>query len=76
MTGGWTIVSGEKIDRAWKSSDYSFCSGREEKIGEWRVLSLPNRFPALSPSAPIVNEGGRLFMKTQAIGVCELVEFP
>ncbi len=73
LTGSWTIVSGKRVDRPWRSGECPFCPGREETMGEWKVLSLPNRFPALSPNAPWIDEGGRLFMKNQAIGECEVI---
>jgi UDPglucose--hexose-1-phosphate uridylyltransferase len=49
-----------------------FCPGGSETQGEWNVLSLPNRFPALSPDAPEVSETSP-YLKSRALGACEVI---
>lgn len=50
-----------------------FCPGKEETMGDWKVLALPNEFPALTPEAPIVQSYSKLFEKARAIGECEVI---
>ncbi|MEM3922227.1 MAG: galactose-1-phosphate uridylyltransferase [Nitrososphaerota archaeon] len=68
----WTIVAGRRIKRPWRSGKCPFCPGGEETAGSWRVLALPNRYPALSPNAPEVL-GDDLFGKARALGECEVI---
>lgn len=68
----WTIVAGRRIKRPWRSGKCPFCPGGEETAGSWRVLALPNRYPALSPNAPEVI-GDDLFGKARALGECEVI---
>ncbi len=73
LTESWIIVSGKRITRPWRSGKCPFCPGGEETSGDWKVLALPNKFPALSPDAPIIEEDKRLFYRFQAIGECEVI---
>jgi UDPglucose--hexose-1-phosphate uridylyltransferase len=68
----WTIVAGRRIKRPWRSGECPFCPGNEETMGSWKVLALPNKYPALSPSAPEVS-GDDMFGRTRALGECEVV---
>ncbi|MCD6536572.1 MAG: galactose-1-phosphate uridylyltransferase [Thaumarchaeota archaeon] len=72
LLGGWIIVAGKRKKRPWRSGECPFCPGKEETKGSWRVLALPNKFPALSPNAPEVI-GDALFKKARALGECEVI---
>ncbi|MBS7642527.1 MAG: galactose-1-phosphate uridylyltransferase [Candidatus Bathyarchaeia archaeon] len=69
----WIIVAGHRKGRPWHSTFCPFCPGGSETQGEWRVLALPNRYPALSLNPPKVDEGCEPFIKSEALGVCEVV---
>ena len=72
----WIIVSDERGKRPLLPKDYCpFCPGSEEiPSGDWTVLSLPNRFPALrpEPSTPKV-KSDRLYRVRPAKGICEVI---
>jgi len=72
LLGGWIIVCGKREKRPWRSGECPFCPGREETRGSWKVLALPNKFPALSPKAPAVLEEP-FFKRSRAIGECEVI---
>jgi UDPglucose--hexose-1-phosphate uridylyltransferase len=69
----WIIVAGHRKGRPWHSISCPFCPGGSETQGEWDVLALPNRYPALSLTPPKVNVGRYPFIKNEALGVCEVV---
>lgn len=69
----WIVVAGHRKRRPWRSGFCPFCPGSPETAGEWDVLALPNRYPALSPEPPRVEEGGKPFFRREAKGVCEVV---
>jgi UDPglucose--hexose-1-phosphate uridylyltransferase len=68
----WIIISGGRQERPWRQVYCPFCPGGSETQGEWNVLSMPNRFPALSPDAPEVSETSP-YLKSRALGACEVV---
>ncbi|MEM2740462.1 MAG: galactose-1-phosphate uridylyltransferase [Candidatus Bathyarchaeia archaeon] len=73
LLGCWIIVAGHRRERPWHSTFCPFCPGGHETQGEWSVLALPNRYPALSLTPPRVDKGGKPFMKGEALGVCEVI---
>ena len=68
----WVIVSGGREERPWREEYCPFCPGGPETQGDWNVLSIPNRFPALSPDAPQVFETSP-YTKSRALGRCEVI---
>lgn len=68
----WIIVSGGREERPWREKYCPFCPGAPETQGDWNVLSIPNRFPALSPDAPQVFETSPC-RKSRALGKCEVI---
>jgi UDPglucose--hexose-1-phosphate uridylyltransferase len=72
LLGGWIIVSGGREERPWREEYCPFCPGGPETQGDWNVLSIPNRFPALSPDAPQVFETS-IYPKSRALGRCEVI---
>lgn len=68
----WIIVSGGRQERPWREAYCPFCPGGPETQGDWNVLSIPNRFPALSPDAPHVFETSP-YAKSRALGICEVI---
>ncbi len=74
LRGEWIIVSGKRGERpTLKVPKCPFCPGSEEvPDANWRVKVLPNRFPTLSPEAPLPPP--RDFYRTgSARGVCEVL---
>jgi len=72
----WVIVAGERKKRPLLPKEFCpFCPGSEE-IPEtgWKVLNLPNRFPALLADPPLPDvESDRLFRCRPSKGVCEVI---
>ncbi len=72
----WVIVSGKRGKRPLLPEGYCpFCPGSKEVPEKgWKVLSLPNAFPALrsDPPPPDV-EGDRLYRSLSSKGVCEVL---
>ena len=68
----WIIVSGGRQERPWREAYCPFCPGGPETQGDWNVLSIPNRFPALSPDAPQISETSP-YGRSRALGVCEVI---
>jgi len=72
----WIIVSGERRNRPLASeTSCPFCPGASEiPKAPWKVLSLPNAFPALTlepPSADV--QGDDLYQCRPAKGSCEVI---
>lgn len=71
----WIIVSGIRKNRPLTAQVCPFCPGAEEvpETG-WKVLSLPNKFPALSPHPPSPDVSPDNFYRSRpAKGECEVV---
>jgi UDPglucose--hexose-1-phosphate uridylyltransferase len=68
----WVIISGGRQERPWREARCPFCPGGPETQGDWNVLCLPNRFPALSPEAPEVSESS-LYVRSRALGLCDVI---
>ncbi len=76
----WIIVAGHRSKRPWREKDSTekcpFCPGAPE-IGsrsDWKVIVLPNKYPALIPNPPepsIVSS--KLMKPSKAQGICEVV---
>jgi len=73
--GDWVIVSAQRETRPWQlTTTCPFCPGAPETLGDWDVLVLPNRFPALEPKAekPALKPKSP-YKVSKANGVCEVV---
>ena len=72
----WIIVASERKRRPTLTEGFCpFCPGAEEvpETG-WKVLSLPNRFPALRADPPLPDvECDRLYRCRPSKGVCEVI---
>jgi len=72
----WILVSGKRRKRPLlPKSVCPFCPGAEEiPEGEWKILSLPNKFPALMPNPPKPDiENDKLYRVKESKGVCEII---
>ena len=72
----WVIVSGERKNRPLASeTSCPFCPGAGEiPQGPWKVLSLPNLFPALRLDAPPPDlRDDKLYQCRPARGSCEVI---
>ena len=79
LLGCWIIVAGHRAKRPWRPEEKKhfcpFCPGAPETKdkGEWDVLVLPNKYPALSLDAKEPTRCDELFKSGRAVGVCEVV---
>lgn len=75
MLGEWVIVTPKRASRPFQKKDHQcpFCPGQEETKGDWRVLTLENRFPALSPDVGPVPLDGDIVMEAPAFGICKVI---
>ncbi len=87
LIGTWVIVAGHRGSRPWRPTEKPseaktcpFCPGSPETrgFGEWDVIVLPNKYPALKPSAhEPPNPVEDIYTSMAARGYCEvLVETP
>jgi UDPglucose--hexose-1-phosphate uridylyltransferase len=72
----WVIIASHRQKRPVlpKTEECPFCPGAPEVAGKWRVLHLPNKFPALmeSPPGPDVKSDD-IYQVKPAKGVCEVL---
>ena len=72
----WVIVSGIRRERSiMPDGSCPFCpGGKEIPLGDWKVLSLPNKFAALLPRPPPPDiQPDRLYHCRPAQGECEVI---
>ncbi|MHA1786511.1 MAG: galactose-1-phosphate uridylyltransferase [Candidatus Helarchaeota archaeon] len=74
----WVIVASHRKNRPNLPSKKQcpFCPDAEElkNLGDWKYLSLPNKFPSLMESPPLPEvEGNELFKVKPALGECEVI---
>ena len=80
LLGNWIIVAGRRAKRPWRPSNAEegcpFCPGSPETApyGDWDVLTLPNKYPALIPN-PKKPEPPQpsIYRNMAARGYCEVV---
>ncbi|MFX0106679.1 MAG: galactose-1-phosphate uridylyltransferase [Candidatus Hodarchaeota archaeon] len=73
--GEWVIVTPRRATRPFQEKDIvcPFCPGSAETEGDWEVLTLENRFPALSPDSGIVPLDENIVMDAPAFGYCKVI---
>jgi Galactose-1-phosphate uridylyltransferase len=49
----WVIIASHRQERPIDSSICPFCPGKLDIPEDYEVLSIPNKFPSLTPVAPI-----------------------
>lgn len=65
----WVLISAKRSARPWQSAEACpFCPGNEETKGYWIVLTLKNKYPALSIDAPEVKDESKLYKKAKSYG--------
>ncbi len=77
----WIIIAGHRGKRPWRPDEKGekfcpFCPGAPEtkEFGEWDVIVLPNKYPALTLNPPEPKDPGSSLLKpSKALGVCEVV---
>ncbi len=75
MLGEWVIVTPDRASRPFQDEERKcpFCPNQEETKGDWKVLTLDNRFAALQPdSGPIFLEPP-LVIGATAHGYCKVI---
>jgi UDPglucose--hexose-1-phosphate uridylyltransferase len=73
--GEWVIVTPKRASRPFQEEDSAcpFCPDDSEKQGKWRVLTLDNRFPALSPESGPIPLDENVVMDAPAYGFCKII---
>jgi len=78
----WIIVAKHRAVRPWRPEEKQtsfqcpFCPGAPElkHLDKWDVVVLPNKYPALIPNPPSVEqEEFSLYTKREARGIAEVV---
>ncbi|MBO3757649.1 MAG: galactose-1-phosphate uridylyltransferase [Thermoproteota archaeon] len=65
----WVLISAKRSTRPWQSAETCpFCPGSEETKGDWKVLTLENKYPALSVYAPEVVNESSLYKRAKSYG--------
>ncbi len=81
LLGNWIIIAGRRAERPWRPSSSGegkcpFCPGSPEtaRFSNWDVLTLPNKYPALTPNPeePKSPEPS-IYRNMPARGYCEVV---
>ena len=75
MLGEWVIVTPKRAGRPFQEKDREcpFCPGKRETTGQWDVLTLDNKFSALSlESGPVSLQQG-VVIGAPAYGICKII---
>ncbi len=75
MLGEWVIVAPARAKRPFQEEDQQcpFCPGQKETQGDWKVLTLDNRFAALQPSDNPSLLDSPLIIGKEAHGYCKVL---
>jgi len=73
ILGEWIIVAAKREKRPWRPNYCPFCPGSEETGEGWRVLVLPNRYPALGVDAEVATSSKDIYCVKPGYGYCEVV---
>jgi UDPglucose--hexose-1-phosphate uridylyltransferase len=73
--GEWVIVTPKRASRPFQEEDYAcpFCPDGPETQGNWHILTLDNRFPALSPDTGPIPLDENVVMDAPAYGYCKII---
>ncbi len=75
MLGEWVIVTPQRAERPFQDPSIKcpFCPGQPETPGDWDVLTLENRYAALSPDAGYFGLDNELVVGVPAFGHCKVI---
>jgi UDPglucose--hexose-1-phosphate uridylyltransferase len=75
MLGEWVIVTPKRAGRPFQEKDREcpFCPGKRETGGQWEVLTIDNKFPALSPDGGPVGLQQGIVIGAPAFGFCKII---
>ncbi|NWF96214.1 MAG: galactose-1-phosphate uridylyltransferase [Candidatus Thorarchaeota archaeon] len=75
MLGEWVIVTPKRASRPFQDREQQcpFCPGRPGTEGDWRVLTLENKYPALSPEAGFFPLNEAIVMEAPGYGYCRVI---
>jgi len=75
MLGEWVIVTPKRADRPFQdlSAECPFCPDSVEVSGDWKVLTIPNKFPSLNPEVGVVPLDENIVMEAPAFGFCKVI---
>ena len=75
MLGEWVIVTPKRADRPFQdgTAPCPFCPGSEETSGDWQVLTLQNKFPALDSQVGVIPLDEKYVMEAPAYGFSKVI---
>ncbi|MHA1637937.1 MAG: galactose-1-phosphate uridylyltransferase [Candidatus Thorarchaeota archaeon] len=75
MLGEWIIIAPKRGDRHYQENDDScpLCPGHEETEGDWSVLTLDSKFPALNPEEGHSDLSDEIVIGVPGYGFCKLI---
>ncbi len=75
LLGEWVIVTPERAQRPFQDPEHPcpFCPGQPETAEGWDVLTLSNRYAALSTGAGLLPMREGYVMETPAYGECRVI---
>ncbi|MHA2378945.1 MAG: galactose-1-phosphate uridylyltransferase [Candidatus Thorarchaeota archaeon] len=75
LLGEWVILSPRRSGRPFQEEEQlcPFCPGQPETEGDWDVLTLDNKFPALSQESGIVPLDENVVMDAPGYGLCKVI---
>ncbi|NHJ13651.1 MAG: galactose-1-phosphate uridylyltransferase [Candidatus Thorarchaeota archaeon] len=75
MLGEWVITTPRRASRPFQEEEGEcpFCPNEGETAGEWSVLTLTNKYPALEPSPEYPPLFSDLIIETAAHGHCKVI---
>jgi len=75
MLGEWVIVTPKRSGRPFQDPKQTcpFCPGRKETDGDWEVLTLDNKYAALSPECDYFPLDDEVVMETSGFGYCKVI---
>jgi UDPglucose--hexose-1-phosphate uridylyltransferase len=73
--GEWVIVSPLRAGRPFQDKEQKcpFCPGGPETDGDWNVLTLDNKYPALSPESGVVPLNENVVMDAPGYGFSKVI---
>ncbi len=75
MLGEWIIVTPKRAARPFqeKGGECPFCPGKHDTTRQWDVLTIDNKFPALSPDGGPVSLHPGVVIGAPAYGFCKVI---
>ena len=73
LLGRWIIIAAERERRPWRPNTCPFCPGSEEIGHEADVVTLPNKYPALTINPKTSRKSMDILRVKEGYGYCKVV---